>query len=912
MTQTQLTDHPMTLHFGLDFDDIVFPRPNTEGGHFYVGPKGILKFLEKQLGLEGFDDRVEHVRTEQYRQILVRYTKTNEAVFFKASFEADQLACALALLARRDELLLAGWDFDEKTPHERLRVIAEIEALKDNTAMPLKAAFADRFVEVLTQLEYKEVPLSTVIIQEPKLFLPPQYHRLFSLFEQKNITVLQADDGVEALDFYPTTDLSIFKKFVLNSLPKSEKQPLPADGSLTIIEANNDIDAAAFIAKVMQLNPSFQPAFLIPDKNRLLDDALIHNGLPSFGLPSASLGRPTLQLLKLVTTFLWKPIDPYKILEFVTLATKPIDNDLSNVIATCLAQRPGLDSDLMYAAVHKFFDELREKAKTDANINVKKIEDDYHFWFKRRQYSIETHAPKEDITTIFIKLKEWATEEKGIGKNSLGVLAEQAQRVQEILEELPPNDKSLTYLELERIIRTVYEPAPVQPSPREIGHYRFVHHESCLLEKTDALVWWNFTDTEGVHFFSKWYKTEWDYFVKRHIRLQTPQDENALMLWKRIQPILKTNKQLVLIYPKKVNGSDAVEHPLFSHLHACFGDLGKIKFNINNAENFEQHLKLKKPETVQLEPHRLGKTPTFVALNNKALQERDIETLTSLETLFYYPHQWVFAHKAKLRKSSILSIVKDNTLKGNLAHRFFELIFKEDNPIEWSREKVHEWIDLNSTNLMQKEAATLMMYGFEPERVQFVRQVKYAIWTLISHIRQNKWRIEASEMNLDGTFGTTPVKGKADLVLHRGKEFCVLDLKWSGHGYRERLIKNGADLQLVMYSRLLNEETDWAHTGYFIMDNARLLARNTDAFSEIKPLMPDVNAFDKNEQIWAKMLSTYNWRVAQFKVGKIEIRTEKTAKELEEIYGAELLDVLEMKEEDSKFDDFRTLIGLVV
>jgi ATP-dependent helicase/nuclease subunit B len=915
MTQTPLSERPYTLHFGLDFDDIVFPRPNTEGSHFYFGSKGMLKYLEKYLGQEGHNDKIEHIRTEQFRQVLVRYVKQNEGVFFQQSFEADQWACTQTLLNRRDELLLAGWDFDKKIPHERLKAMAEIEAfLTDETGKKrLMAGYADRFEVVLSQLEYKKIPVSKVVVQEPIKLLPPQYDRLFHAFKEQNITIEQADDRVEALDFYPETDLSIFKKFVLNSLPQGQKQPLSADGSLTVLEANNDIDAAAFVAKLMRLNPDFQPAFLIPDKSRQLDDALIQNSLPSFGLPSASLGRPTLQLLKLVTTFLWRPIDPYKILEFVTLAAKPIDNDLANVLATCLSQRPGLDSEMMFAAVSRFFEELKAKAKEDKTIDVKKIEEQYKFWFDRKSYDIEKQAPKNEIIAIFAKLKEWSSEEfeRSNNKTSFLVLTEQAKRVQEILEELPENDKFLTFLELERIIRTVYEPAPVQPSPREIGHYRFVHHESCLLDKTDDLVWWNFTDTEGVHFFSKWYKTEIDYFEKRFIRLQTPQNENALMLWKRIQPILKTNKKLILIYPKKVNGSDTKEHPLFSHLHACFGDLDTISFNIHKNIDLKKHLNLEKPNTVLLEPHRLGKTPTFVELNSKILKERDTETLTSLETLFYYPHQWVFAHKAKLRKSSILSIVKDNTLKGNLAHRFFELILKE-NPIEWSQEDVKDWIELNSTKLMRQEAATLMMYGFEPERIQFIRQVKYAIWTLINHIQQNRWTIEGCEMDLRGKFGETPVRGKADVVLLRGSEYCVLDLKWSGHGYRERLIKNGADLQLVMYSRLLNEADDWAHTAYFILDKAHLLSRNNKAFKEIKPLLPDVDAFAMNEQIWQKMLSTYQWRMGQILEGKIEIRTEKTAKELEEIYGADLLDVLEMKGEDSKFDDYRTLIGLVV
>ena len=89
-------------------------------------------------------------------------------------------------------------------------------------------------------------------------------------------------------------------------------------------------------------------------------------------------------------------------------------------------------------------------------------------------------------------------------------------------------------------------------------------------------------------------------------------------------------------------------------------------------------------------------------------------------------------------------------------------------------------------------------------------------------------------------------------------------------------------MQLVMYARLLNDSDDWAHTGYFIIENARLLARNTAAFAEIKPLTTD-DAFEINEIIWQKMLKTYAWRLNQVTKGHIEIRTTKTARDLEEV-----------------------------
>jgi ATP-dependent helicase/nuclease subunit B len=902
-----------TIHFGLSFDNALYPKPDTEGGALYVGPKGLLHFFEEHLGLSGHIERIEHIRTEQYRQALTKYLRKTPSVFYRASFEADQLACAEALLARRDELIYGGWDFKKNTNiPPRLKVMVDIEQSLTNEGQgvsKLLLGVADRFEAVIQALDNFNIPIESIYINEPFEILPPQYKRLFEALKNKQIVFKEKNIAYNTLK---NNDLNIFKKFIKEKTFNTEKEKLNADGSLILIEAKRDTDAADYISRLLKRNVAFRPTFLIPDKNRILDDALIQNGLPSFGLPSASLGRPTLQLLKLVTTFLWRPIDPYKILEFVTLATKPLDSDLGTVIANLMSQRPGIGSDQWFYETTRFFEVLEEKALTDNNLNINKIKNQYDFWFDRPTYDVEKSAPKDEIIEIFNFLREWAIEEfeNSNSKNtSLIVLSEQAKRIEEFLEELPPSENFLTYLELERIIRTIYEPAPIQPKPCELGHYPYIHQGSCLLQPVDTLIYWNFTDTEGVHFFSKWYKDELQYLDNQGVMLNTPQNENALMLWERVQGILKTNEKLILIYPKKVNGKDTVEHPLMSHLNACFHNLPDIIFDIDTPDS--DILKMDLPQKVGLKYHRLGKINPFIELNTRQLTQRQEETLTSLETLFYYPYQWVFRHKAKLSKSHILSIVKENTLKGNVAHRFFEDVLKE-NFQNWTREDVNEWVDQRSRRLFQREAATLMMYGYEPERVQLTRQLKYAIWTLISHIRRNNWQVEGTEMDLKGQFSQIPVKGKADVVLLRGSEQCILDLKWSGHSYRERLIKNGEDLQLVMYSRLLKEETQWAHTAYYIIENARLISRNTLAFNEIRTLLPDVDSSEKNSQIWAKMEKTYHWRQAQIKDGKIEIRTEKTAKELEEIYGHELLDVLEMKADDAKFDDYRTLIGLVV
>ena len=136
----------------------------------------------------------------------------------------------------------------------------------------------------------------------------------------------------------------------------------------------------------------------------------------------------------------------------------------------------------------------------------------------------------------------------------------------------------------------------------------------------------------------------------------------------------------------------------------------------------------------------------------------------------------------------------------------------------------------------------------------------------------------------------------------------------AGAGWRESVIRNGEDLQLVLYARLVSPEKEWAHTAYFIVENGKLLARNARAFQNISPISPTDDHREVNERILARMHSTWHWRMGQLEKGLVEVRCRQTLSAIEEAYGedgADLFDLLEMKGEDAKYDDYRVLINLI-
>lgn len=902
----------MTLHFSHDFDGIVHAPPSpSRGGELFLGPNKLLQWLENQLGVSGYPHNTNYLRIELYRQSLGQHlvgTAEKESPFFEKSFAADRFASAESLLAWRDELLLGGWDFFLlDTLPQRLRTLAEVEQLfQKKLSDPLlniqASGLADRFSQVLKILETRKIHLEKIMLYEPVHLQTPVVQRAMKVLQDQGVNIEHLEIACAAR---PETNLGRLQRKIA---AVSGIDPLPlADGrsSLGLLRTRRDSDAATFLAQVLRENPQYNPTFLIPEMNLLLEQNLANEGFAAMGVLSASLARPSLQVLKLAPAFLWEPVDVFKIMEFVTLPVKPLEPGLALEIARVIAEKPGLFSDTWFAAVLGYLErsDLSQEAR-----------DQYAFWFSRRRYPADRTAPKRDAVALFGYLHEWAHifyEESGSNNPSLLVLAEQARRIRDLLETLP--EPQIGFLELERIVRTVYEPSPMQLAPAELGCLHFVHQPGAVAVPVQDLVWWNCVFENNIPLPDKWQKEEREFLEKQGVVLETPRRQSQRQQLLQLRPVLQSSQSLLLVIPEQVEGAEAVAPLLLSDIEAIFGEGTKdFTFDLDDEADrsrFAEWIKMPPQESL---PKRsaVRPRPHLQISNPSLLKESEYETPTGLESHFYYPHRWFFRQKLRFYPSSLLSVTGDNTLLGSLAHRFFEKLLKEDLR-SLDRRAMHEWVENEALDLFPKEGATLLLYGREPERMAFLAKVKNAAWSLASLLRSNGWGVERTEMNLEGVFAGMPVRGKADLVLRRGEEQAIVDLKWSGAKRRKELIKNGEDLQLVLYAHLLPPPEQWPHTAYFILDEGKMVARNAMAFS--KAVVAGSAGEDHAaacSAIFEKMEKTYAWRLAQMRQGLVEIRTARTAPELEAMYEGQLFELLEMKEEDARWDDYRTLLGM--
>lgn len=916
------------------------------------------------------------LRTEQYRQVITDHLAVAETTpFYEAAFRADEFATAEELLSRRDELLDAGYQLarsDKADTPVRIRTLHELEAivLEDNGRNLLPGS-ADRLNLLVAALGEDRHPRLKIHLNEPRELLAPGLRRLLT-----KLTVL-GDLIVPLADPAPpvkSNDLGRWQTALLDAsatqgasdapvdLFSSAGETVPAkkvirkltgDGSLVILRAARETHIAAYVARVLKDNPDYRPGALLSVRNQTLDNSLLAEGLPSLGVPSTSLARPSLQVLKLVTAFLWEPIEVDRIMEFVSLVSKPLHWQLAQRIAEHLADTPGFFSQRWFIVIDRFFRELEE----DPNYSKSQRDDirkQYEGWFRRKRYSRDERVPKFDLRLLFNDLREWGLEERTERRKKdsrkgrkpgdyagLLVLSAQAQRALELLDAQPEAD--LSFLEVERLVRTVYEPAPTQFQPKEQGALSTIFAPASAAKlpagkELDQLLWWDFIEHEPDYFFSRYYPEELAFLAKQNAEPNGPIHKNKLSAWQSLRPVLHVRNQLILCLPERVDGSPVEAHPLFGDLEAAFPDgaLDRITIKVDDAgEAVNPKVGLQLPAFASVPVVPLDRPVPQLQIERMADTDyRERESPTAIEDLLYYPHKWVFRHKLRLQGTPILSIASENRLRGNLSHLFIEKLLNaiKAGEGEMTEKFVRQWIDDNWNDLLKKEGAVMLEYGQEPERVQFVRTMKYSAWSLVHYIKENGWRIRGSEEAMVGELepmGGQNVKGRADLVLEREKhgqlEAVVVDLKWRGKTVFKNLLRNAKDVQLCLYAEFIsqnrplkdgesppNARPETVHTAYYVIRDALMLSRNELAFANIETVAGPEEAQVVQRETLKKVRATFNWRWEQFKDGVVEVRCADTLGHLEDLYLDEPHDErLEMEAGDARFDDYRSLIGLV-
>ncbi|MGO8748050.1 MAG: hypothetical protein ACLQNE_18915 [Thermoguttaceae bacterium] len=301
------------------------------------GPETLLRWLETQLGLPSPPIHIAN-RITEYATALD--TVTNSAI--TASMKTDRWATASALLSRRDELLLAGWDgVDRETLPDIVRDLA-CAAAGRTFVFPCEA---ERLRHVLHALDAGQVvPPHECVLQNPPDAWPTIWR---SVLDRLHVVAVPQI----APHARPRSALETAQRFVWCG----EKSLLRQDATFRYLGTRSESAAIEFIAAALTQAPGELATTVICCKDDdlavRLDACLKRAGLPTAGSSGRSRAHPVLQVLPLTLALCWEPVAPQLLLDFLTLPIGPLPRKARSHLASALAEEPGLGSGAWEAAM---------------------------------------------------------------------------------------------------------------------------------------------------------------------------------------------------------------------------------------------------------------------------------------------------------------------------------------------------------------------------------------------------------------------------------------------------------------------------------------------------------------------------------------------------------------------------------
>ena len=863
----------MRVRFGLHRDTLEPSPAGTAVGEITVGPRGFLDLLESDLGIPPVTTHPSE-SIAAYRECLAE--RDDWVRFYHRSFDVDPVGVARTLNDWRQQWYLHGWDgrFPDRVGG-RLGDMAVVEYLATERVPP---GVGQRLRAVLGLLGRRRTQIRTVELLDDAADLPTMWRRVLERF---NCSELPANTGRAPGD----SDLGKLQALLTRNLAR----PLDGDGSLVVVRAfSRDVTAQATAEMLRQLDDPSRAVVVASRDGIILDNAFERAGLPRAGFRHYSPFRAASQVPKLAFALIWQPLDPHRLLQFLTHPVNPLPWRVRSRLAEAVASQPGLGGPAWREAV--------------AGIDAEQT-DDVEFWTTPTRYDASRGAPVAALRSRASRIVAWlatrlATADGGEESAVFGAAYSQAAALTSTLARLADAGRRIIdEIELDSLIDEATRSTPDASPVAEAGHVPVTGHPGNVVEATDEVLWWD-PAPQRPDLTSPWSKEERDRLAAAGIDLPTAEDQLAADKRAWLRPVLNCRKRLVLV----VHDRDGGRHPLWGRIEEQIQrgwvDVPLDEMLLRGGETRLDKAAIPAPP---LERKPLPAPRRWWRID-RPLPVRENESYTSLNKTCYYAHEWVLTYAARLRGGGINEVADGAVLKGRLAHRLFERFFTEND--DWRSlgdREMHRWLDQTTRDLIEREGAVLLENGRGVDRQQVVTTLEHALAHLLGHLRTANVQSVKSEQAVQRDFPGGVLDGEADLVvIGAGGNAAVLDAKWGSERYREEEIEAGRHLQLAVYGYALGERA-WPSTGYYMVTTGNVVAPDARFFPRAL-----ATGGEAVETVWRKSLVTRNWRLEQFAHGEIEVNADAEPDAASEPPAGGL----ESRVEPDRFNEFRWLTGV--
>jgi CRISPR/Cas system-associated exonuclease Cas4 (RecB family) len=892
----------MHIVFGWELDGSSHPQTANGAaaaiGQPVVGPNGLLDILESTLGLLG-PNTPAAVRIARYLERL--RSLDDGSRFYSRSFARDAWATAKQILAWRDELYASGWQGQPiESAGARLETMASIETA---TGQPLGNSRGERLHAVLEILtKGHELPIERIDVVPSEERLPTMWRRLLAHLRVTGVSIRNLECPANTGD----SDLVAIQRALCGV--KAEK--FVGDGSLIILDADDEWQAADAVAAWLASGDNRETVIVRGTGCPALDAACRRLGLPRPGWTETSPQRNALQVLPLALEILWEPLEPARVLEFLSLPQSPLPRFVSHRFTRALMDEPGIGGERWIEAWRDCINDLTGWRRADGlddtavKKEVGKAQEEWKFWLEPQRFRRSDGLPVQLIQDVCHRIAQWSG---GVAQRDNDYLfltaAAHSSTLSESIAALGAS--RIPAIQLGRIIDAVTaEGATTPAASEEAAPWSVVDAPGQIWGTADTVLWWGFSGDVSPPARQPWSSAEIAALtaVDAHIEPIEAATIREAASWR--QALLGARSRAILVMPRRLRGETATPHPLW---HEIFAQLESLQA-VAKARIPAGTLSLSETASIgERVINRQGIGPLALPTARRrwvvpasTLTRRPTESITSIKTMIECPLAWTLNYGARIRPSALDALPDDAKLIGTLAHAIVEKLFAQRK--SWLPEEAATETAKMFDSLAIQTAAPLLRPGYAVEFERAKVRVTDSIRLLIQMISDAGLTVRGVEEELVATFAPgQDFEGYLDLVLEDAKgRSVVLDLKWSTRDkYRREEIQEGRALQLAAYTWL---EEQAGHTslgaGYFMLRQQNLLFTGSYPFSAAH----HVPGSDLN-QTWAALCAAYNHRMEQLERGDVLVRGIPA--------GTDEIDVDPMPqvEPSCRFCDYSSLCG---
>ena len=456
----------MRIFFSPEYSNIVYVKP--EGGNnvmmdsVVVNTIGLINMLELRMGLH-YADIPEQERMAHYYDAVCKYMAINPDNVMADSFKVSGLSTAKSMLAWRDELRSAKWNFEGKDISDRISVLIGVEEyFKEFNGIDI----SDRLHIATEQVSFQKLDCKdmTITMAVSKDLLKPTTKELINVLENNGAKI-----GIIANASDSDNNLSKVRQLI-TSKQKGKIKLEKEDDSLQIWKFADDRLACEYLA----YNEMGDVDVWVNTDNKQMDNWMRLMDRALTGSVTADC-TPHLTQLFVMGLGMWAlPLNINNLIEWLNMPVHPIDSFFRSTLADTIIQQGGYKNDSCRKEIMQFiegkFVYLNDEQKALPEEEQEKIRQKER---KRREKLVAAFLPpldssptikKNDVRQFVTELSSWSRQRAHLIANEKGneQWGEQLIAVSNMCDAFnillgTINDENIDYKTIDSWMSTIYE-----------------------------------------------------------------------------------------------------------------------------------------------------------------------------------------------------------------------------------------------------------------------------------------------------------------------------------------------------------------------------------------------------------------------------------------------------------------------